>query len=219
MSLDFDNIAAVERWLRERLAQPLPGAAAHLRFAPHPAHDDWRPDDLPSRAHRAAVLVLLYPGPRGVTMPLTVRHSELPHHPGQVSLPGGRIDVDEPAEHAALRETHEEVGVPMESVRIVGALSTLWVMVSNHVIHPFVGVSDSRPEFALAAREVEALVEVLIAALADPANLGSALRVRDGLDVRVPCFNVEGHAVWGATGMILGEFSQLLCPDAGPPQD
>jgi 8-oxo-dGTP pyrophosphatase MutT (NUDIX family) len=210
MSPDFDDIAAVERGLRERLARPLPGAAAHLRFAPHPARDDWRPDDLPSRAHRAAVLVLLYPGPHGVTMPLTVRHSELPHHPGQVSLPGGRIDVDELAEHAALRETHEEIGVSIDRIRIVGALSTLWVAVSNHIIQPFIGVADPRPDFILATREVEALVEVPLAAVVDAANCGSEVRIRDGVEVHIPCFNVGGHVVWGATGMILAEFRELL---------
>jgi 8-oxo-dGTP pyrophosphatase MutT (NUDIX family) len=207
---DLSDIAGVERLLTTRLAQPLPGAEAHLRMAPRPHRDDWRPDDLPSRAHRAAVLVLLYEGPRGVTLPLTVRHSDLPHHPGQVSLPGGRIDVDETAEHAALREAYEEIGVPVDAIRIVGSLSTLWVIVSNHVVQPFVGVADARPDFVLAAREVESLVEVPLADLHDTRKMGSERRRRDGVEIDVPYFELEGHRVWGATGMILAELREAL---------
>lgn len=206
----FENIAALERRLRERITQPLPGAAAHLRFASRPPRDGWRPDDRPARARRAAALILLYPGPLGVTMPLTVRHSDLPHHPGQVSLPGGRIDVDESAEQAAVRETHEEIGVDARHVRVIGPLSSLWVVVSNHVVQPFVGIADSRPDFILAAREVETLVEVPLRDLHDVANVGSEERVRDGKTVEVPHFDLQGHRVWGATAMILGELQEIL---------
>jgi 8-oxo-dGTP pyrophosphatase MutT (NUDIX family) len=143
-------------------------------------------------------------------MPLTVRHSSLPHHPGQISLPGGRIDLDETAEHAALREAQEEIGVHPDRVRVAGALSTLWVMVSNHVVQPFVGVTDRRPDFVLAAREVEALVEMPVQHLLDEARVGFELRVRDGLDVEVPYFDVDGQRIWGATGMVLGELREIL---------
>jgi 8-oxo-dGTP pyrophosphatase MutT (NUDIX family) len=207
---DFSALGDIERHLRARLTQPLPGAAAHLAMASRPARDDWRPDDLPSRAHRAAVLILLYPGPRGVTLPLTVRHSDLPHHPGQVSLPGGRIDVDESAEHAALRETHEEIGVGADQIRIVGALSTLWVVVSNHIVQPYIGIAAARPDFVLATREVEALVETTLAELVDGTNVKHETRQRDGRDVLVPYFDMAGHRVWGATAMILGELRALL---------
>jgi 8-oxo-dGTP pyrophosphatase MutT (NUDIX family) len=217
VDVDVRDLRRVERFLDDRLGQPLPGAAAHRRFAPRPARDGWRPDEVPTRARRAAALILLVPDAAGTaSIPLTVRHTDLPHHPGQVSLPGGRIDLDESAEQAALRETHEEVGVPPASVRVLGALSTLCVPVSNHVIQPFVGIVHERPRFTLAAREVEALVELPLVALHDLEQRGWERRTRDGRDIEVPFFQVRGHRVWGATAMILGEFGALFDPAFGP---
>lgn len=216
MPTNLTGLAAIETFLRQRLAAPLPGADAHLRFAPRPAHEAWRPDDRPVTARQAAALILLYPGEHGVTIPLTVRHDELPHHPGQISLPGGRVDFSESAESAALRETYEEIGVRTEAVRVLGALSSLWVIVSNHLVQPFIGATDTKPEFRLAAGEVEALVELPLASLHDITRIGRERRVRDGIDVDYPYFKLAGHQVWGATAMILGEFGALFEPDFGP---
>jgi 8-oxo-dGTP pyrophosphatase MutT (NUDIX family) len=206
----FSSLPSVEAFLRERLRQPLPGAEAHHRFAPRPALTGWRPDDLPSHARRAATLILLYPGEHGVTFPLTIRHSALSHHPGQVSLPGGRIDVDESGEHAALRETHEEIGVSPDIVRVLGPLSTLWVLVSNHVVQPFVAVADARPDFQLDSREVDHLIEMPLSALHDEAIIGTGQRMRDQIAVEVPFFGWHDQQIWGATAMILGEFRELF---------
>lgn len=193
-----------------RLRDPLPGAAAHRRFAPRPARDGWRPDDLPSHARRAATLILLYPGELGVTFPLTVRHSGLPHHPGQVSLPGGRIDLGETGEHAALRETYEEIGVAPDRIRVLGPLSTLWVLASNHVVQPFIGIADARPEFRLSTREVERLIEMPLRALRDAASVGAEERTRDGVLIDVPFFRAQEDRIWGATAMMLGELRELF---------
>ena len=40
---------------------------------------------------------------------------------------------------------------------------------------------------------------------------------REGIVVRYPHFELEGHHVWGATAMILGEFGALFAPDFAPP--
>ncbi len=205
--------ADLESFLRTRLAEPLPGPAAQLRFAPRPLRKGWEPHLTPDGARDAAALLLLYPGPDGAPhLPLTVRHDGLPHHPGQISLPGGRVDPGERPEQAALREAHEEAGVDPAGVRIVGSLSSLWVVVSNHVLRAYVGVADARPDFQLAPNEVSALVEVPLAELCNPENVSWTERVRDGILVRYPHFHVGGHEVWGATAMILAEFVALFDP-------
>ena len=210
------DLPSLEAFLTTRLGQPLPGPAAHSRFAPHPRRAGWPPGVTPATAREAAALILIYPGAAGPNAPLTVRHLDLPHHPGQVSLPGGRLDPDETAERAALRETFEEIGVRPEAMRVVGPLSTLWVDVSGFVIQPFVAVTDARPEFRLAAGEVETLIEVPVADLHDRARLKWASRTRRDTVVTYPYFDVGAHAVWGATAMILGEFGSLFDPDFGP---
>jgi 8-oxo-dGTP pyrophosphatase MutT (NUDIX family) len=210
---------ALESMLRRRLTERLPGAAAHRRFAPRPPRDEWSPDLEPDTARRAAVLILLYPGATGAVVPLTVRHGDLPHHAGQVSLPGGAIDPGESAEAAALREAHEELGVEPADVRILGPLSTLWVLVSNFVVHPFVGLTDHSPAFRADPREVEALVEVPLADIRDPTRLYWTRLERDGHLIDYPYFDLAGHQVWGATAMILGELACLFDEHHGPPGD
>jgi 8-oxo-dGTP pyrophosphatase MutT (NUDIX family) len=205
-----DVLGALESVLKQRLAESLPGSPAQWRFAPTPPRKGWEPHHRPAEARAAAALILLYPGPQGVSFPLTVRRDDLPHHPGQVSLPGGAVDADERPEDAALREAWEEIGVDPATVRLVGPLSTLWVIVSNFVLQPYVAIADARPTFVIETREVAALVEAPLAQLLDPARRRSRRVVRDGILVDYPYFDLEGHQVWGATGMVLSEFVSVL---------
>lgn len=209
------DLPTLESFLRNRLQQPLPGAAAQRRFAPNPPRKGWEPDQRPDHARHAAALIVIYPGEAGLSLPLTVRHDELPHHPGQISLPGGGLHPGEVPLDTALREAEEEIGVSPRHVRILGPLSPLWVIVSGFIVHPFVGVSDARPDFRLAAREVTQLIEAPLARLRDPAHTAWRTQTRDGVIVRYPYFDVAGHHVWGATAMMLGEFIALF-EDASP---
>ena len=214
------NLSSLEQFLRQRLASPLPGAEVQFRFSPRPTRKGWSPDQTPDTARPAAALLLLYPSPddTDVLLPLTLRHSDLPHHPGQISLPGGRIGPDEEPLAAALRETHEEIGIDPADVRIIGALSSLWVVVSNHVLWTFVGLIDHQPEFTLAPREVEALLEVPLSHVRDASRLGWSRHTREGVVVDYPHFELAGHQVWGATAMVLGEFGALFDQGFAPPQ-
>ena len=221
--IDIDFVALVSA----RLSEPLPGATAHSRFSPRPPRRDPFLRDVPSDARQAAALILLYPcipetsGRRlqasDYSLPLTVRRADLPDHAGQISLPGGRIDVGETAEAAALREASEEIGVDPSLVHILGSLTPLYVQVSRFLIMPFVGVATARPHFRLDEREVAELIEAPIPQLQDPTNLQWGHRTREGYLIDFPYFDLDGHKVWGATAMMLGELLLLLNDDFGPP--
>jgi 8-oxo-dGTP pyrophosphatase MutT (NUDIX family) len=204
------DLAGLEDVLRERLAGTLPGLDAQLRFMPTPPRTGWKPGEFPSDARIAAGLLLLYPGEREVTIPLTVRASGLRRHAGQISLPGGATDPGETLAQAALREAHEEIGVDPARVRILGELTPVHVLVSGFTLHPVVGITDERPDFTLAEHEVERIIEVSIADLQDASSIRQGVRTREGVAIEYPYFDLMGHQVWGATAMILGEFVCLL---------
>ena len=196
--------------LRRRLGAPLPGFEAQVRMAPRP-RPHWPADGPPLRD--AAALLLLYPGEGDWWVPLTVRASTLPHHTGQVSLPGGRLDAGETVVQAALREAHEEVGLSAAEVTVVGQLTPLPIPVSGHLLYPVVGVASARPRFTLAAAEVERLIEASVTDLRQPSTVQWKQLVRErppGGVLDVPYFHVDGAQVWGATAMVLAELLAVL---------
>lgn len=205
------RVREFERRLHERLKQPLPGASAHLKLVPKPPRGGWEAGVVPGTARPAAALVLIYQNhDGGLTLPLTLRSSSLPHHPGQISLPGGAVDPGETIEAAALREAHEEVGVDPARVRIMGRLTPVHVLVSNYGLNPVIATSDARPDFSAHAPEVDRIIEVDVERLCDTSCLRTGVRMRDGMTVNYPYFELDTVQVWGATAMVLAELGELI---------
>ena len=90
----------------------------------------------------AAVLVPVVQRADGVKVILTQRTEKLRSHSGQVAFPGGRIDPeDASAAHAALRETHEEIGIEPREVEVIGRMPD-YLTGSGYRIVPVFGVVD-----------------------------------------------------------------------------
>jgi len=203
------NFGDLKRQLVDRLAGPLPGPEGQANLSPRPRFG-WRPGHVPEDSRHSGVLLLLYPISGVPHFILTVRNAHLPHHSGQVSLPGGAVERDESFDAAALREAHEEVGVDPRTVRIVGSLSPLHVPVSGFVLHPRVGITDAHPELHREAREVARILEIPLDRLCDPSVLGLESRSTAEGPVEIPYFRLSGEKVWGATAMVLAEFLWVL---------
>lgn len=164
----------------------------------------------PPGARNAAVIALLYPHEGAWHMPLTVRPTTMTDHAGQVSLPGGLIEPGESSSEAALRELAEELRVDDPEIELLGELSPLYLFVSNFQVSPWVAVLPRRPAIDANTHEVAEVLEVPLAHLSDPANIGHHARDFRGIEFSAPHFRFGSHHIWGATGMILGEFVALV---------
>lgn len=193
--------------LRSALRGPLPGARAWERMLPawasgiDPGDRSWRD---------AAVLVLLHPLGDGLGFPLLVRGDGLPHHGGQIGLPGGAREDGENLEETALRETEEEIGVGRESVEILGQLSRLRIARSGFSVQPFVGWTAVTLSYKLQESEVAAVIEAPLSLLTEPGAEDEAEISVEGEARRVPCYRVSGRVIWGATAMMLAELASLI---------
>ena len=205
----FDTLLAP---LAVRLRQPLPGHDAHAEMAPFPARAavETLSTEL-NEGRPAATLVLLYPGDQGeARFVLTVRHAGLRDHAGQVSLPGGSLEAGETHEAAARREAWEEVGVEPQSLDVLGALTPIYIPPSRFSVWPIVAAVGQRPPFVAQETEVTAILDVALAHLLDPVRRGRAMRDAPLGRFDVPFFDLVGHEVWGATAMMLAEFSRVV---------
>lgn len=195
--------------LETGLQAELPGPAAHARLAPIPRRA-WPTGFNPARIRDAAGLLLVFPVGGRAHVILTVRADTLGRHGGQVSLPGGVVDPGETLEQAALREAHEEVALPLDDVRVLGALTPLDIPVSGFRLHPIVAVSRIRPMLTPSDGEVARILEVRVDELLNPEHFVTTERDRDGFALTVPAFRVADVEIWGATAMVLAEFLTLL---------
>ena len=207
MSVDLDFVQKIE----QRLGYPLPGWEAQLKMSP-PYHENYR---TPTKDHKTAcVLLLLFPKNNLWHISLIERSRKHPEdkHAGQIGFPGGKLDIsDLSLEACALRETHEEIGVAQEKIKLIGRLSPLFVFVSNFMVHPFVGFCEESPVFNIHTEEVESLIEMPVLHFADDFNKSrTGIAVRNMTLQNVPYYKVNDKILWGATAMIMSEWEHII---------
>ncbi len=164
--------------------------------------------DNPGRA--ASVLLTLVERPAGLTVLFTERAPHLKDHAGQISFPGGRIGAGETAVDAALRETHEEIGLRPKDVEVLGVLDE-FLTGTGFLIKPVVGYVASGSFVATPdPTEVASAFEVPLAFIVDPANVEATYRERLGARFRTYELLHSGHRIWGATAAILVNFRDVI---------
>jgi len=164
-------------------------------------------------AKKAGVLALFYPDINNVTkIVLILRKAYSGVHSDQVGFPGGKLEnQDASLMEAAIRETYEEIGVPMHQIDIVRELTEVYIPPSNFYVKPFLGVTLKTPQFIKQEDEVEELIEVFLSdLLADHNVIKKTVSTSYNVDVEVPAFYLNGYTVWGATAMMLSEIKDLL---------
>lgn len=165
----------------------------------------------------SAVLALFTPTDRrsratngvrdAVDLFLVQRSPLLRQHPGQIALPGGGVEAGETEVAAALRETHEEIGLAPEYVDVLAELDKVLVPVSGYVVTPVLGWTDTPEAVAeVTPGEVLHTLRVSVADLLDPVNRATVTIAGH----RSAGFELASGWVWGFTGNLLDHlFTEL----------
>ncbi len=198
--------------IRLRLEAPLPGLTAQSRMMPGTRKTIYKDFVVPDNAKKSAVLILLYPDSNSLHFPLIERTDYPGVHSRQISFPGGSVDPEDVDYTAtALRETEEEVGVPRDSIEVLGHLSALYIPPSNFWVQPVLGYVPAPPTWQRNPSEVESVIQTPLDQLVDGKLSGeSKIKHSSGVNMVVPSFTVHGHVVWGATAMMLSELISLF---------
>jgi len=189
--------------LREALSKT-GGASSDFDLNPDTVLPDGR------KLRPAGVLVPFIEHADGLDVILTKRASGLKHHPGQIAFPGGKQDDgDADVTAAALREAHEEVGLPPSHVEILGTLPT-HETVTGFTVTPVLGrvhkTFDPLPE----PGEVDEIFRVPLSHVGDPARF--SVQSRRWLGQRRYYYAVPfgPYYIWGATARILRGLAERM---------
>ena len=182
------------------------------RALPQHLEADPRPQASPGD-RLAAVLALVIEDDEPRLL-FTERAAAMSRHAGEVSFPGGLQDPgDGDLRVTALRETHEEIGIPPDAVRLLGALPPIHTFVSAILVTPFVGLVASLPPLTVSAGEIARVLTAPIRQLA-AIEEQRVLREHGGSTWRGWWYELPEATVWGATGFIVHGFLELLRREA-----
>ncbi|MEO7152625.1 MAG: CoA pyrophosphatase [Burkholderiaceae bacterium] len=195
--------------------------ALRRRFGAAPA---WSPEihgEAPlharARVHASVLVPLVLRDDLSVL--LTQRTDHLTSHPGQISFPGGRTEPgDADAVATALREAHEEIGLPAAAVDVLGSLP-IYTTGTGFVVTPVIGLVDPAFEPLVDPFEVAEVFEVPLAYLMSPAHhqrhrveVGGV--AREFLSMPYQGVDAQGaprrYFIWGATAAMLRNLYRFL---------
>lgn len=202
-------MSELRRLLAERLSDTPPAPDC----LPEGGDYDLNPHVTPGPTHPlrpAGVLVPLIERRSGPAVLLTRRASHLPNHAGQISFPGGGMQADDrDYVAAALRETHEEVGIPPERIEISGYLG-LYRTVTDYCVLPVVGFVPPEIPLRPDPNEVTEAFEVPLDYLMDPDNHERHSRKWNGQVRYFYAIPYRDYYIWGATAAMLVDFHRRV---------
>lgn len=158
----------------------------------------------------AAVLFPIVLRDGGETVLLTQRTAHLRDHAGQISFPGGRVEVEDLSPiHTALRETQEEIGLASQHIEVIGFLPEYRTGTGFRVT-PVVALVHPPFELSPDQFEVAEVFEVPLAFLLDPINHKEhSLHYRGALR-HFFAMPYGDYFIWGATAGMIRSLTERL---------
>ncbi len=163
----------------------------------------------PPPHRRAAVLVPVVARTEGLFLILTQRAAHLRDHSGQVALPGGKIDPEETAREAALREAWEEIGLVADLVRPLGYLDP-YLSGTGFLVTPVIGLVAPEAVLRPNPSEVADVFEVPLGFLMDAGRYQLRSREWQGRTRTFYALPFGERLIWGVTAGILHNLRERL---------
>ncbi len=190
---------------------PFTAAGIAAAVAQHSVPPELQPDFPDARP--SAVLAVVADGPAGAEVLLTRRSMRMRSHRGEVSFPGGRLDPGETFVQAALREAHEEVGLPATAVEVVGQLHPIGTWVSRSWIVPIVARLVTPlplvPPLRAETSEVDRVLWVPLHDLTRPGTFREEWWHTAIGERPIHFFELDDETVWGATARLLHQLLRV----------
>lgn len=194
-------------WMSRDLAVLRDATEVRLRLAKHISTatitnqhivDDWI-----ATSKRSAVLIPLIVEADEPHVVLTRRADHMRNHRGEISFPGGRMEVDETPAEAAVREAFEEVALHRDHIDVMGELEPIATFVSNSHITPVVANIAGTPVLTADPSEVARVFTVPLHDLARTDTYRNEWWQTPRGEINIHFFELDDETIWGATGRLL----------------
>jgi 8-oxo-dGTP pyrophosphatase MutT (NUDIX family) len=156
----------------------------------------------------AAILVPLYYEHDEWHIILTLRADHLRHHSGEVAFPGGMWeDNDSTPVITALRESEEEIALPVDQVCVLGALDEMHTRRLTHV-RPIVGIIPNALALKANKSETETIFTVPLNFFLQDERLRTDIFPSYEHSPQkgtywVPAYDYNGYEIWGLTASVI----------------
>ena len=152
---------------------------------------------------RASVIIPLLEVECEVFVMLTQRSKRLRSHAGQVSFPGGKQDQqDDNSLETAIRETHEEIGLPKEKIEIIGTLDQI-LSLHHYLVTPFVAIIPGDFVPIPNEDEIDAVFKVPLSFFMKNDQHWTEEFETPFAKVLAHHFEFEGFDIWGLTAKLI----------------
>ncbi len=157
-----------------------------------------------------AAVLLLISRENNPSILYTRRALHLRSHPGEICFPGGRREIhDEHLWATALRETHEEIGLPANQIDYLGTLKPAVTRAGTQVIS---FVASFNPDYPLVAElnELDTIFQVPLVDFSMGLKIRDDYFTRSGREYRLPVYQFREHEIWGFTAGVTEQLLALL---------
>ena len=177
---------------------------------------------------RSAVMIFLLEEENEARIIFEVRSKNLKHQPGDICLPGGKVEEGEIPIDAASRECIEELQIKRETFTIIGEMDFL-VSPYNSIIYPFIAAIDPQ-EINPNPAEVDRILKIPLKFFMETQpechevnivqnpkadfpyeliNKGTEYKFTNGVFPEY-FYVYEGHVIWGFTALIVKRFVDII---------